>query len=643
MCGIAGYAGTHRPELLPGMCRAMGHRGPDDEGFWHNEACGVGLGHRRLSIIDVSQAGHQPMVSTDGHTIIAYNGEVYNFPELRQELEREGRAFHSRTDTEVILQLYERDGLACLQRLNGMFAFAIWDGRTKRLLLARDHAGVKPLYYWQTNGAIYFASELKALLKIPGVPRTINHAAIVDYLTFLWVPGAETMLAGIRKLEPGHYLTWDGGRVTIAPWFSLTYDPDPNISLADATDAVRSAMTRAVHRQMVSDVPLGAFLSGGLDSSAIAAAMRAAFPDREITAYTAVFPPGEIAEEQGVDDLPYAERVARHLGLTLSRVEIRPNVIELLPLMIYHLDEPDSDPAIFPSYLIANRARDDGIKVLLSGTGGDEVFFGYRSHVALGLYQRLDYLPRWPTTGAMAAASRGANGFLGHTHILSRRIRKFVRGFTAASGVPRHMALVDWSEPQVRERLLLHRDARQAMQSDASAYIEQYSTAFRGCGHLNHHSHILIQTFLAAHNFLYTDRTSMAASIEVRVPFMDLELMQLAARLPENFKQRGKVSKLVLKKAMESRLPEEVIYRSKVGFGAPLRRWLRDDLNGVIRDTLSADKIRERGLFDLSQVEAILRSNDNQTADHAYLIYALINFELWAQTFVDRPGEPVTL
>lgn len=643
MCGFAGYAGTHHPDLLPRMCRIMEHRGPDDEGFWHDQHAGIGLGHRRLSIIDVSQAGHQPMVSASGHTVIAYNGEVYNFPELRRELEQQGHVFRSRTDTEVILQLYERDGLACLQRLDGMFAFAIWDARHHRLLLARDHAGIKPLYYWVRNGAIYFASELKALLTVPDIPRQLNHAAIVDYLTFMWVPGEDTMLAGIRKLEPGHYLTWDTGRITIAPWFSLTYEPDPALTLTDAIDAVSSAMTRAVRRQMVADVPLGAFLSGGLDSSAIVAAMRAAFPGREITAYTAAFPPGDIAEEQGVDDLPYAERVARHLDLKLARVEIRPNVLELLPKMVYHLDEPDADPAIFPSYLISRQARADGIKVLLSGTGGDEVFFGYRSHLAHQIYRRLDSLPRWLTTGALHGSDRLASCLLGPTHRMPRRIRKFTRGLKALPGVPRHLALVDWSEPAVRERLLSNAETRAGLANGLPLCLARYSSMFIGRGDLNHHSHLLIQTFLAAHNFLYTDRSSMATSLEVRVPFMDLELMRLAARLPEPFKLHGNVTKYVLKCAMKSVLPHGVIFRGKTGFGAPLRKWIQGDLDAAVRTVLNDRQIRARGIFDPAVVRQLLLDNSRQAVDSTFLIYALLNLELWMATFLDHPGEPVRL
>jgi asparagine synthase (glutamine-hydrolysing) len=642
MCGIAGYAGLHDPALLQQMCGAMAYRGPDDEGIWCDREEGIGLGHRRLSIIDISPAGHQPMLTDSGRTVIAYNGEVYNFQELRTQLEARGRRFRSHSDTEVILQLYEEEGIECLGQLNGMFALAIWDAASRRLLLARDHAGIKPLYYWQDGSRIYYASEIKALLKIPGIPRTLNHAAIADYLTFMWVPGDETMLAGIRKLEPGHYLTWENGRTLVRPWFSLSYAPDQGMKLQDAIDAVDSAMTAAVRRQMVSDVPLGAFLSGGLDSSSIVACMRNAFPHREITTYSARFPAGEIAEEQGADDHPYAEAVARHLGLKLVSVDISPDVVRLLPKMVYHLDEPDADPAIFPSYLISKQAREDGTTVLLSGTGGDEVFFGYRSHLAYQLYQNLGQIAPGISSALTTMATASADSLLGPTHTLSRRLHKFRRGLVAPPGLARHMALVDWSDPATRRLLIGNRTTPPGMDGFPDC-MTRYSRSFQGRGHLNYHSHLLVQTFLASHNFLYTDKSSMAASLEVRVPFMDIELMKLAARLPEHFKLHRKTTKYVLKKAMEAHLPQDVIYRPKTGFGAPLRRWIREDLSGLTSSVLSEEEIRKRGIFNPQQITRILNENTARTADHAYLIYALLNLSIWMETFIDRPGVEVKL
>lgn len=639
MCGLAGYTGTHDPELLHRMSQIMAYRGPDDHGIWHDRQHGVGLAHRRLSIIDLSAAGQQPMASDDGSIVIAYNGEVYDFQEHRRTLEQEGVHFRSNTDTEVLLRLYETRSLAFLNQINGMFALAIWDSRARRLLLARDHAGVKPIYYWENGSRLFFASELKALLAIPDIPRRLNRAAIVDYLTFMWVPGQNTMLAGIKKLEPGCYLLWENGETNVRPWFGLSYEPDPALSCNDWVDAVTATFTQATRRQMVSDVPLGAYLSGGLDSSAIVACMRRAFPTRGITAYTARFTPGAIASEQGADDHPYAEAVAKHLGITLSSVDMNPDVIKLLPKLIYHLDEPDSDPAIFPSYLIAQQARRDGIKVLLSGTGGDEVFFGYRSHQALQLYQRLHGIFPRLIAATAGQAGRLTSSLLGASHSLPRRLLKFQRGLVALPGVARHLALVDWSNPETRQQLISDAEARQALADRFPPCLERYSGLFQGRGELNHHSHLLVQTFLAAHNFLYTDRSSMATSVEVRVPFMDVDLMRLAARIPEHFKLHRNVSKYVLKKAMEPYLPRQVIYRPKTGFGAPLRQWMQNDLKDVVQDCLSPDTVRGRGLFSAEAIARVMHDNASQKADHAYLLYALLNLEIWMRTFLDQPGK----
>jgi asparagine synthase (glutamine-hydrolysing) len=632
MCGIAGYAGVDEPPILLRMADAMSHRGPDDSGVWWDSAERVGLAHRRLSVIDLSSAGHQPMSVDEGDLCISYNGEIYNFQDHRRRLEAGGIAFRSRTDTEVLLRLYQERGLDALQALNGMFAFALWDRPNRRMLLARDHAGIKPLYYVVQGHAIYFASEIKALLSGPAIPNSLNERALASYMTFLWVPGSETLMRGIRKLEPGHYLLWEQGRIAIRPWFELSYEPEYGRTATEWVDEVKAAVVGATRRQLVADVPLGAFLSGGLDSSSLVASMRTLFPDRGIRTYTIRSPAGDMAAEQGTDDYPYARRVAEALGVELKTVDIEPDVTRLLPRMVYHLDEPDADPAVFPTYLISKLAREDGTTVLLSGTGGDEVFFGYRSHQAFKLANQLRMLA--PALGVVSGfAAAMAAPILGSQHRITRRLGKLGRGLSAPNRLARHLAIVDWSSPVERRALLGAVDEAQSVDRAGFGHYEQL---FRGHGDLNFHSHLLINTFLAAHNFLYTDKASMAASLEVRVPFMDLELMRLAARIPEGFKLRGMTTKYVLKKAMESFLPKDVIYRPKTGFGAPLRRWIRKDLRPLIRAMLGPDALRRRGLFNPEAVARILAENDAGRADHAYLIYALLTLEIWMQTFIDH-------
>jgi asparagine synthase (glutamine-hydrolysing) len=641
MCGICGYAGVHRPEILEPMHLAMSHRGPDDFGLWTDADEGIGLAQRRLSIIDLSPAGHQPMGSADGNVWITFNGEIYDFTEHRAALEKKGYRFRSRTDTEVLIYLYQEYGIDFLQKINGMFAFALWDAKQRRLHLARDHAGIKPIYYWcaptRDGQAIYFASEIKALLRIPELPRRLAREKLSEYLTFLWVPGEDTLLEGIRKIEPGCRLTWHDGRIETKRWFSLAYEPDYGPSEADWIRDVHDTFMRTTQRQMVADVPLGAFLSGGADSSAIVACMRKSFPDRHIKCYTAQFAPGDTARDQLVDDYPFAKTVADRLGVELHSFVLEPKLLDLLPKMIYHLDEPDADPAVLPSYLISKLARDDGTTVLLSGTGGDEVFFGYRSHQAYRQYGRFDSLPLWLTQPPLAIAQFVTEKLMGAQQSLPRRLRKFRRAL-GARGLARHLALVDWSSPAVRSRLWTRELATVAHQEAPPAALRRYYDEFQGTGELNRHSHVLIQTFLAAHNFLYTDKSSMAASIEVRVPFLDLELMRLCARIPEEYKLRGDTTKYVLKKAMEPYIGADILYRSKTGFGVPLRKWMAEDLRPLLDDSLSESRLRQRGLFEPAVVRALIEENEANRADHAYLLYSLLTLELWQQTFIDGAG-----
>jgi asparagine synthase (glutamine-hydrolysing) len=643
MCGICGYVGDHRPEVLEPMCSAMIHRGPDDAGTWTHAEQQVGLGHRRLSIIDLSPAGHQPMCNEDGTVWISFNGEIYNFQELREGLVARGHAFRGRSDTEVMVHLYEEAGPDFVKRLNGIFALAVWDMRERRLLLARDHAGIKPLYYWRDARRLFFASEIKALLRVPGVPRELYEPAVSHFLTFLWVPGEHTLLRGIQKLEPGHLLTWQDGRIETRRWFDLAYEPDDSVPEDQWVERVHDTFMRTTRRQMVSDVPLGAFLSGGTDSSAIVACMRHSFPERKIKCYTVRMRREDMGREGFVDDYPYATEVARILNVELESVEMEPGVISLLPKMVYHLDEPDADPAVIPNYLISRLAREDGTTVLLSGTGGDEVFFGYRSHQAQRQYQRMNWIPRRVAGPALAAATAAGSATMGAQSAVARRLRKFRRGFMA-SGLERQHLMADWSSPATRESLYLPEFLARVPDHDAVPdCLRRYFEGFQGRGALNRHSHVLIQTFLAAHNFLYTDKSSMATSIEVRVPFLDVELMKLCATIPEQVKLKGNVTKYPLKKAMERYIPRSILHRSKSGFGGPLRKWIAEDLDPVIHDLLSPAQLRARGLFKHEAIATMIEENRANRADHAYLIYALLTMEIWQRTFLDRPAEELTL
>ncbi|HVT88201.1 MAG TPA: asparagine synthase (glutamine-hydrolyzing) [Tepidisphaeraceae bacterium] len=627
MCGICGFVGDDRPELIGKMSAAMSHRGPDDVGQWFDPESLAGLGHRRLAIIDLTKAGNQPMSNEDGSIIVTFNGEIYNYQNLRQNLIELGHVLQSNTDSEILVHLYEEQGEHMLEDLNGMFSFAIWDARQRKLFIARDHAGIKPLYYWNSGSAFYFASEIKALLRIPEIPRELNRDLIGQFLTFLWIPGRETMLQGIQKLEPGHCISIKNGRAFMRRWFSLNYEPDESTNEAEWIDRVHDTFLRVTRRQMVSDVPMGAFLSGGIDSSSLVACMREVHPGRPIECYTSRLHPDDASSDGFVDDYPYAQKVAKHLDVRLNEFVLRPDVTDLLPKMVWHLDEPDADPAVFPSYLIAQAARQNGTTALLSGMGGDEVFFGYRSHQALYQYEQL---PRILQSAAGAVSAFGP--LLGSDHPLVRRSARFRRGL-GQKGAARHLALVDWSSPQTRSRLLGADDSPETLQS-----ISRYFDSFSGKGELNRHSHVLIQTFLACHNLLYTDKSSMAASVEVRVPFLDLDLMRLCASIPQRHQMKRGVTKHILKQAMSRYLPDDVVHRRKTGFMAPLRKWIASDLDEMISEFLSEERLRERELFDPQAVGEILEENRAKRADHSYLIYALLTLECWMQTFIDRPG-----
>ncbi|MDT8420830.1 MAG: asparagine synthase (glutamine-hydrolyzing) [Desulfuromonadales bacterium] len=643
MCGICGYVGDYRPELLASMCCAMVHRGPDDFGVWHDLDSSVGLGHRRLSIIDLSSAGHQPMANRAENIRLSYNGEIYNFKELRNDLISKGYEFRSQSDTEVVLYLYEEYGLKFLTKLNGIFALGIWDERTRKLILARDHAGVKPLYYWQSGNKLFFASEIKALLKVPEIPREVNIEAIPSYLTFLWVPGEETMLRGIRKVEPGQYLLWQEGKIEKETWFSLNYEPDCKVSDKEWIERVHTTFMAATKRQMMSDVKLGAFLSGGLDSSSIVASMRNTYPDRQISCYTMAFDAADLKCEGFADDLPYAKKVAEHLDVDMNSIVVSPESLNLLPKIIYQMEEPDADPTAILTYLVSKMAREDGTTVLLSGTGGDEVFFGYRSHQAFLNYERLKWMPKSVLTSILSMLEKIGSTVNGAQGPLSRRARKFKCGLLA-EGLDRHMEIVDWSSSKIRKSLL-SKDLRSRIISTSSVpdCMNKYFESFSGSGEINRHSHLLVQTFLAAHNFLYTDKCSMATSVETRVPFMDVELMQLCAIIPERVKLRGKTTKYPLKKAMERYLPSDVLYRSKTGFTPPLRQWIMNSCDTFISDLLSEDRIKNRGFFSSGYLKKIINENKANAADHSYLIYALMSLELWIQSFIDNAGVEVDL
>jgi asparagine synthase (glutamine-hydrolysing) len=616
-------------DTLNRVLQALAHRGPDDHGVYRDADSGVVLLHTRLSIIDLSPAGHQPMVARDGSVALTFNGEIFNFAELRGELEADGIQFRGHSDTEVLLELYLKDGLAALPKLNGMFALAVHDRRSGELLLARDGLGVKPLYLSEGALGFAFASEIKALLPFMADPGPLDPASLQRYLTYLWCPGDGTPLANVRKLPPGAaMIVKDGKVVRIWPWYELPArrGVTANLGEADAIAAVRDGLRTAVTRQLVADVPVGAFLSGGLDSSAIVALAREQILD--LRCFTIESAGGEDAGE--TQDLPYARRVAEHLGVALDVVRIdAARMASDLEQMVWQLDEPLGDPAPLNVLYIARLARENGIKVLLSGAGGDDLFTGYRRHLALR-YQAL--------TDAVPHPLRRVMGRLDQHTGWGRRLGRLFAN-SAERGDTRLASYFAWVRRA--DLLPLFTPAMRAAIGDQLA--EQPMLDFlegvpAGVSGMERMLALEQRFFLADHNLNYTDKMSMAASVEVRVPFLDPDLVELSARIPDRFKQRGRIGKWVLKKAMEPYLPHDVIYRPKTGFGAPLRRWMRHELRELLGDILSEQSLRRRGLFDPVAVQRLIADNDTGRKDAAYILLSLLCIEIWCRRFVDAPA-----
>jgi len=634
MCGICGLVGQDAEELVVEMTAILAHRGPDGGGvkaFREPGRIPAVLGHRRLSIIDLSERGAQPMPYADGRYWITYNGELYNFQTLRAGLEREGFSFRSESDTEVLLAMYTRYGSEMLSRLNGIFAFAIWDTYRDELFLARDRLGVKPLYYADLGGTFAFASEVKALLlALPSV--SLRRDAVADYLTFLWVPDPDTAFNGVYKLPAGHCAHYAEGRLTVEPYWDLTFAPEQRPE-SDWVEEVREAVSAAVRRQMVSDVPLGAFLSGGIDSSAIVAEMKAA--TSAVTTYTVGFDRRDLAHEIVSDDLKYARLVASALGVEMHEEVLRPQVVDLLPRLVWHMDEPVADPAAITTYLICAAAREQ-LTVILSGMGGDELFAGYPRYLASRIGRTMDVVPesfraslrRW-------LEPRLTLGKPGRMRGPRRNLMKLLRGVDATPN-DRYLIYSSyyWAEeiarvlgPELREELVNH---------DPFRHHRDYFGRVAGEHWLNQRLYVDLKTFLPCLNLTYTDKMSMAASTEVRVPLLDDELVALSARIPPELKLRRFTRKYVLKRAMEGVLPRAVIYRPKAGFGAPIRAWLTHDLKPMIDDLLSPEKIVSRGLFDPAEVRRLIDANDKGSEDNALRIWALLTLELWQEEFLDR-------
>lgn len=629
MCGIAGYLGYFAPELLFGMAAKIAHRGPDGEGFWSDAAARVGLAHRRLAIIDPSAAAAQPMAGCEGRYQIVFNGEIYNFRELGETLRRYGYAFNPNSDTAVLAPLYDLYGVEMLDRLNGIFAFALWDRETSELLLARDAFGVKPLYYSTAPRGLTFASELKALLHAPGLDPQLSMKALSDYLSYQWSPGERTLFGSIRKLPPGHILKASGKGQSVERWFSpadRVERPQGPISARQLVSELRRLIDDVVRDQCVSDAPIGAFLSGGVDSSAVVAAMIAGGHAPAKT-YCIGFEGDGLEGEGFGDDLVYAQEVAAQLGAQLSTIVIPEPDGHEFEAMVRMLDEPEADPAPLFVAAIARAARADGVKVLLGGVGGDDVFSGYRRHVAAAMRERTfhcgEAIPR-ALLAFLPAFGKGA---------LRRRVDKLrymlegsdedflIRSFEFS---PRPMALE-----------CLSADARQSAHEEGADWLAARLDRTRGRPLVDRMLDLELYGFLPDHNLNYTDKAAMAYGVEVRVPLLDKRLVEFAAHVPWSLKTTLWEAKWILKAAVAERLPRSVMRRAKTGFGGPVRSWITGPMRQMVGDVVGSRSFRERGLFDLSEVQRLIDDTAAGRRDGAYLILAIILVELWLRQFHD--------
>lgn len=645
MCGIAGIVSFNRPvqvDILEAANRKMAHRGPDDAGVWRDDAHRVGFAQRRLSIVDLSSAGHQPMVWRENGVDVAinFNGEIYNCRELRAKCDEASVrqrgtaiAWRGHSDTEVLLWLYMLLGPNMLGMLDGMFALAIWDGRRREMLVARDRFGVKPLYYVRNERHFAFASELKALDALVRVDRDLDSVAVAQYITFLYTPGERTMLRAVRKLSGGQALVITTQGIKSDYEFAkppMRERPDAKMPAKAAVEGVRTLLQEAVGRQMVADVPIGAFLSGGLDSSSIVALAQRYVGSRRLQCFTIGYSGGGQKADGLVNDLPYAERVARHLGVDLHTVQVGPEMAAQFPWMIAQLDEPQADPAALNAYFICKLAREHGMKVLLSGAGGDDLFSGYRRHRALGLEPHWSWLPQRVRAllsfASQQISPRGAAG---------RRIAKAFR-YAGSDPTDRLVNYFMWLDSaEIAQLWSKDLGAQVATAAIAEPMYAEIGKMPEGAQALSQMLLLDSRFFLIDHNLNYTDKMSMAASVEVRVPFMDNALADFAARIPAKHKQHGAVGKWVLKAAMAGVLPADIIHRPKTGFGVPLRSWMKNEMRVVLDDALSASTLQRRALFDPAAVSR-LRERDRQgRIDATYPILALACVELWCRKFID--------
>jgi asparagine synthase (glutamine-hydrolysing) len=616
------------PENAQAVLERMGHvllhRGPDDNGSYFVPGCGLAL--RRLSIIDLT-TGQQPMRSPGGRLVVVFNGEIFNYRELRRELEGKGASFHTSSDTEVLAAACECWGDEAVSRLRGQFAFAAYDPAARRLLVGRDHTGIKPFYFTIHRGYFVFGSEIKAILEFPGVRQAVNTAVLPQHMSFLWVPAPHTLFDGIQILEPGHVLTVSAEGVSKRRYWQPDLNSvDETRSEAEWVEILDGELARVVREQLVSDVPLGAFLSGGVDSSTVVHYMLGA-AERQVTTYTTTFRATDLVHDVVRSDLEYARLAAKAFGVDHNEIVLEPDIASLLPQVIWHLDEPVADPAAITTYLICKAAKQK-CTVMLSGVGGDEVFGGYPRYQASRLMETWSRVPRWfrhALVGWWAGLPRaGASRFV-------RDLRKFVK--SAELPFPEHYFgyLSYYSERELRHLLCTDFDW-----PGVFAAHQEVLRHYPGHDRLQAAMNLDLMTFLPNLNLLYTDKMSSAASVEVRVPFLDHLLIELVAKIPSRFKLHGLNGKYILKKTVTGKVPGPIVRRRKAGFGAPIGAWIKGELRAMMLDLLSDETVKRRGYFNVDAVRSLVENHLSGREYNANQIWQLMVLELWHRELIDK-------
>ncbi len=608
------------------MCARIVHRGPDDEGIFTDDNLGMGM--RRLAVIDL-EGGHQPIFNEDGSISTVFNGEIFNYPELKQELQGQGHHFRTHSDTESLVHGYEQWGDALPSHLNGMFAFSIWDSRARRLLIARDHVGIKPLYLFEDEHVLAWASEIKALFALPFIKPELDQQALIDYFTFGYVPAPRTMFKGIEKLPPATYLVAKGRQVSRHGYWDVAFHPEER-PFEDWCEELRTTFDDAVGRQLASDVPLGAFLSGGIDSTAIVTSMRE-LGTKDISTYAIGFG----AEDAFHNETDKAAMVAKAVGTNHHEILVEPDVTQLIEPLIYHLDEPVTDTSFLVSYLVSKLAK-ESVTVILSGVGGDEVFGGYRRYLWPEIQKYYSLLPNFvdrsmvrPLVSRMPvdrgsplkAFARYLRGYLAHADLPdAERYQGYVRIFT---------------DGQLQN--LLSSDMRPVHAASPANQVADWYRAADAKAPLDHMLYADQKTSLVDSLLSFTDKMTMAVSLEARVPFLDTRLIELAARMPPDLKMKGlRDGKRVLKGAMAERFPKGLLKQRKQGFGTPISRWFRGGLREYLHDMLSPERLRARGLVDPKVAWNLIDDHMAERADHSEHILALLTLEVWQGVFFDQ-------